>query len=103
MFILYNLKIIQCYQSNQYQSTIAEEIKKSPGKPVEEIVVDTKLSTMKPIHANTMKKSYEFFKSPEGKKIIKSGRRATGITEAFRRSVFMTVRFFNDHFYKFID
>ena len=39
---------------------------------------------MKPIHANTMKKSYEFFKSPEGKNIIMSGWRAAGMTEALR-------------------
>ena len=47
--------------------------------------VDIKLSTIKPIHAKSIVRSYTFFKSEEGKKIIASGWRAAGITEAVKK------------------
>ena len=45
--------------------------------------VDTKLSALKPLHASSLKKSYDFFKTEEGfKKIILSGWRGAGICKA---------------------
>ena len=43
------------------------------------MVVDTKLSTVKPLHAKTMAKAFDFFRSDHGKKIISSGWKAAGI------------------------
>ena len=44
--------------------------------------VDTKLSTLKPFHA----KSYQYFKSEEGRKNILSGWRGSGIRQAVTQS-----------------
>ncbi len=43
------------------------------------------LSLIKPLHANTMKKAFQFFGTLEGQKIISSGWRGAGITEAVRK------------------
>ena len=42
------------------------------------VAVDIKLSTIKPIHAKSMVRSYRFLKSEAGQKIIGSGWRAVG-------------------------
>ena len=49
---------------------------------VAEAKVDIKLSTMKPLHAKSLTKSYKFFLSPEGKKNIVGGWRGAGILQA---------------------
>ena len=41
---------------------------------------DLKLSTLKPLHVITLTKICHFFKTADGKAVIKSGFRATGIT-----------------------
>ena len=40
--------------------------------------LDTRLSDVKPLHAKTMKKAFDFFSTSKGIKIIKSGWRASG-------------------------
>jgi len=45
---------------------------------IADIRVDIKLSTIKPIHAKWMVRSYSFFKSEAGQKVIGSGWRAAG-------------------------
>ena len=59
---------------------------KNPNIDVTTIEVDLKLSTLKPLHAATLIKIYNFFKTDEGKKIILSGWRAAGITEALKKA-----------------
>ena len=54
----------------------------NPGCSVEDVVVDTRLSVVKPLHAKTMKKAFDFFSTSKGIKIIKSGWRASGMTPA---------------------
>ena len=54
----------------------------NPGKEVSTISVDPKLSTLMPKHLSTLIGIYEFFQSEEGKKIILSGFRFTGISGA---------------------
>lgn len=71
--------------TDYFSSVISTALAASPDQPIEDIEVDTKLSTLKPLHATTMRKSYEFFKG-EGKRVIASGWRASGITAAIRDS-----------------
>ena len=69
-----------------YSNCISEQLKSNPNRSIEEVVVDTKLSTVKPLHARTMAKAYDFFRSAQGRKIIASGWRAAGITEALKHA-----------------
>ncbi len=50
------------------------------------IKLDTKLTTLRPVHAETLQKSHYFFQSAEGKQIIANGWKAAGISEAIRQA-----------------
>lgn len=54
----------------------------NPDGDVTKVDIDLKLSTLKPKHLVTIGKIYNFFTTEDGKKIILSGFRYTGITEA---------------------
>jgi hypothetical protein len=47
--------------------------------------LDTRLSVLKPLYAIAISESYEYFKSTEGKGLILSAWRASGITSAVER------------------
>ena len=49
---------------------------------IEDAKVCTKLSTLKPLHAKSLTKSYNFFKTNEGKINIRSGWRGAGVRKA---------------------
>ena len=49
---------------------------------IEDAKVDTKLSTLKPLHAQLLTKSYEHFKTEYGKQNILNGWRGAGISKA---------------------
>ena len=66
--------------SEYYSKAIGSHLKSHPNGRIEDFKVDIKLSTIKPLHAKTMTKVYNFFKSSRGKEIIQSGWRASGIT-----------------------
>ena len=53
---------------------------------VEEFKLDVKLSILKPLHAATLSGCYKYLQGPEGKKLIKSGWKASGITTAVEYS-----------------
>ena len=57
-------------------------MEEDPNIDVTTIDIDLKLSTLKPLHAVTIRKVYNFLKSEKGRRIILSGWRAAGITEA---------------------
>ena len=63
--------------------SLADHIQHNPE--VGDFKLDIRLSVLKPLHAKTLTASYEFFKTVEGKKLIASGWRASGLTEAVRR------------------
>ena len=56
--------------SEYFTSAITQAMLKNPNINVTTIEVDLKLSTLKPLHAATLIKIYNFFKTDEGKKII---------------------------------
>ena len=70
--------------SEYFTSVILKQIKTSSSDDITDITVDTKLSTMKPLHAKTLTKSYEYFHSAIGRSIIANGWRAAGITDTIR-------------------
>ena len=57
---------------------------RNPKIDVTTIEVDLRLSTLKPLHAATTTKVYEYLKSENGKKIILAGWTASGITGALK-------------------
>ena len=57
-------------------------MEEDPNIDVTTIDVDLKLSTLKPLHAAMIRKVYNFLKSDKGRRIILSGWRSAGITEA---------------------
>ena len=72
--------------SEYFTSVITQAMLKTPNIDVTTIEVDLKLSTPKPLHAATLIKIYNFFKTDEGKKIILPGWRAAWITEALKKA-----------------
>ena len=72
--------------SDYYTSTIMKELNDNPERDVTTIKVDTKLSTLKPLHIQTLEKIYKFFGTENGRRIIKSGFRAAGVTEAVQNA-----------------
>ena len=63
-------------------SSILKELKNDPTCDVTTIKVDLRLSTLKPLHAEIMKNTYNYFASCRGKKIIKAGWKASRIADA---------------------
>ena len=72
--------------SNYFTSTILKELIKDLNLNVTTISVDLKLTTLKPIHFETLQKILSFFDTEEGKKIIISGFRSAGIFEAIKKA-----------------
>ena len=72
--------------SEYFTSVITQAMLKNPNIDVTTIEVDLKLSTLKQLHAATLIKIYNFFKTDEGKKTMSSGWRAAGITEALKKA-----------------
>ena len=70
--------------NSHFTKRIMQAMLKDPNINVITIDVDLKLTTLKPLHAATVIKMYNVFKTDEGKKIILSGWRAAGITEALK-------------------
>ena len=50
------------------------------GKPVEEIDMDFRLTTLKPLHAQWLISLYNHLTSERGSQIINNGRKRSGIT-----------------------
>ena len=61
-----------------------EALKEDPTRDVTTIKVELQLSVLKPLHAEVMKKAYQFFESLKGKEVILNGWRAARITESLR-------------------
>ena len=70
--------------SKYYSTAIANSVRNNPGIDVSELNIDKRLSTLKPLHAASITRSYHFFNS-EGRSIILNGWRAAGITAAVAR------------------
>jgi len=65
--------------SEYFTSCIMKEI--DPDREVASIEVDLRLSTLKPRHAKVMIELYDHFQTEAGKKVIKAGWKAAGITD----------------------
>ena len=63
-----------------------QELLNDPAKDVTTIKVDLRLSVLKPLHFETLKKVMDFFKSTDGQEIIKSWFRSAGITDAIQKA-----------------
>uniref|UniRef100_A0A1X7VL66 DDE-1 domain-containing protein n=1 Tax=Amphimedon queenslandica TaxID=400682 RepID=A0A1X7VL66_AMPQE len=61
-----------------YSSTVQKEL--SSGKCIEDIEVDLKLSTIKPLHAQWLINLYNFFTTTEGHAITLKGWKKAGIS-----------------------
>ena len=68
--------------SEYVMSCVSTVLTRDPAMDVTTIKLDTKLSTLKQMHAKTMGKVYKFFKTENCKKVILAGWKASGITEA---------------------
>ena len=66
------------YFTNCITTALADD----PGRDVTTIKIDTRLSTLKPLHAKCMARIYNHLKSTHGERIICSGWRAAGIRGA---------------------
>ena len=73
-------------------------LKATPNIDVAEIKIDTKRSTMRPLHAKSLKKVHSFLSSSKGKQIIANGWKASGITDAVRDARSAEVRDLLDPF-----
>ena len=54
-----------------YSSIVQEQIES--GKKLEDINIDTRLTIVKPLHAQWLVNTYNFFTGPEGRKIFLKG------------------------------
>ena len=70
--------------SEYFNKCITNSLQRNPKIDVTTIEVDLRLSTLKPLHAATTTKVYEYLKSENGKKIILAGWTASGITGALK-------------------
>ena len=75
-------KMEQEFCCTYVREQLANHLQHSPNN---DFKLDTRLSILKPLHAKAIKSSYEFFQTPDDRKIIKSGWRAAGITAAVER------------------
>ena len=57
-------------------------LKRNPQMDIADIRVDTRISVLRPLHAKVIMKSYMFFQSEYGKKIIVNGWKGAGILHA---------------------
>ena len=64
-----------------FTSCIMKALEIEPDRDVASIEVDLRLSTLKPRHAKVMMELYEYLQTEAGKKIIKAGWKAAGITD----------------------
>ena len=71
--------------TSHFTTSILSALQRDPDIDVTTIEIDLKLSTLKPCHAATMEKVYNFLKSEKGREIILSGWKAAGITEALQQ------------------
>ena len=67
-----------------YSTALANTIRSNPGADISDLEVDTKLSTLKPLHAKSITRSFHYFNS-DGRSIMINGWRAAGITAAVAR------------------
>ena len=63
-------------------SIITNKMLTDSSRDVKTVKIDFKLSTLKPLHLNTLIQIFNYFKTNDGESIIKSGFQATGITNA---------------------
>ena len=63
--------IEQCEYSNYFTTCITKALLADPKQDITTIKVDFKLSILKPIHAKTVSKVFNYLKSDEGKQIKK--------------------------------
>lgn len=62
-----------------YSSTVQQQLE--CGKTVEDIEVDFRLTTLKPLHAQWLVNMHNFFTTPNGKEIILKGWKKAGISD----------------------
>ena len=67
-----------------YSTALANTIRRNPGADISDLKVDTKLSTLKPLHAKSITRSFHYFNS-DGRSIMIDGWRAAGISAAVAR------------------
>ena len=68
-----------------YSQQISEELES--GKPLEEIDIKLRLSTLKSLHAVCVVDFYNYITSVEGKEIVINGRKMLGFTTPFMTSI----------------
>ena len=78
-------KIEQREFRDYFTNCITEVLPADPKRDVTAIKVDLKLSTLKPIQAETVSKVYEHLKSDKGKQVILNGFRVAAITETVKK------------------
>ena len=71
--------------SNYYSAAMTKILSSNKEIDIADARVDIKMSTLKPIHARSIARSYSYFKSDHGRRIIASGWRAAGITGAVKK------------------
>ena len=68
--------------STYFSQSLAKFISNNPTMDVADARMDTKLSTLKPLLAKSIARTYEWFDSDSGKSNIMSGWRGAGIVDA---------------------
>ena len=74
-----------------------QELLEDPNRDVTTIKVDLKLTTLKPLHLQSLKTICDIFKTVEGHEIIRSGFRFAGVTNSVKEAREGT-RFTLDHY-----
>ena len=78
-------KIEQRKFRDYFTNCITEALLADPKRDATTVKKDSKLSTLKPIHAKTVSKVYEHLKSDKDKQVILNGFVAACITEAVKK------------------
>ena len=71
--------------STYLSQSLAKFISNNPTMDVADARMDTKLSTLKPLLAKSIARTYEWFDSDSGKSNIMSGWRGAGIVDAISK------------------
>ena len=81
------------YMKNQFITYYSTAVKQQldSGTDLQDIEVDFKLTTIKPLHAQWLVNMYNFFTSEKGKQIILKGWKKAGVTGVMDGSVTKTL------------
>ena len=70
--------------SEYYAQTVSNSLASNPDMDMGDISIDTRRTIVRPMHARSLTKVYNMFKTESGERIINNGWKAAGIVDAVK-------------------